>query len=68
MRHQDEALPYMQTAQPAYSDNCVDKGVKREPMELPPAPTYAQSKQMEKAPKPSLPAAPPNSHRMRTTS
>lgn len=33
--------------------------MKREPIGPPPEPTYAQSKQMENAPKPSLPAAPP---------
>ena len=31
----------------------------KEPIDPPPAPTYAQSKQIEKAPRPSFPAAPP---------
>lgn len=31
----------------------------KEPIVPPPAPTYAQSKHMEKAPRPSFPAAPP---------
>lgn len=50
---------HMQTAHPAYKDSWVDNGVKSDPMDPPPAPTYAQSKQIEKAPRPSFPAAPP---------
>lgn len=49
----------MHTAVPAYSDICVLSGVKSEPIEPPPEPTYAQSKQSENSPRPSLPAAPP---------
>jgi len=33
--------------------------VNKEPIDPPPAPTYAQSKQIEKAPRPPFPAAPP---------
>lgn len=49
----------MQTAQPAYSASCTGSGVNNEPIAPPPEPTYAQSRQMEKVPRPSLPAAPP---------
>ena len=53
------SVTHMQTALPAYKDSWVARGVKREPMEPPPDPTYAQSKQSENSPRPSLPAAPP---------
>lgn len=51
---------YMQTAHPPYNDNCVDRGVKRAPIELPPEPMYAQSNESENTPNPSFPAAPPS--------
>lgn len=49
----------MQTMHPKYSESCVDNGVKSDPMEPPPEPTYTQSRQSENVPRPSFPAAPP---------